>query len=126
MTKEERLKLEKVQLKADIAEHNRKVRGGSWEDRNEAEKKMYPHRRLTKKSAIPKKDQEPQWINTPRKSRSLKEQQKKLLSHQNKGELTKRGHEELDAVNKAVKKRKPKKKGVLGFLEERGLTGWGS
>ena len=87
---------------------------------------MYPHRRLTKKSAIPKKDQEPQWINTPRKSRSLKEQQKKLLSHQNKGELTKRGHEELDAVNKAVKKRKPKKKGVLGFLEERGLTGWGS
>jgi uncharacterized C2H2 Zn-finger protein len=114
VTKKERLKLERAQLEADVAEHNRRVLGGDWEDRSRAEKKMYPHRVLTKREHIPVKDQEPQLINTPRKSRSLKQQKEYLESSKKKHGLTSRGKKELSEVNKAINKRE-------GILESRGL-----
>lgn len=114
MTKKERLRLERVQLEADVAENNRRVLGGKFKDRSSAERKMYPHRMLTKREYIPTKDQEHQLINTPRKGRSLKQQKQHLESNKKKHGLTARGEKELSEVNKAINKRQ-------GILEGRGL-----
>ena len=123
MTKKERLRLERIQKRADVSEHNRNVLGGKWKDRSSAEKKMYPHRVLTKKEYIPVKDQEHQLINTPRKERNLKQQKEYLESNKKKHGLTSRGETELSKVNAAVKAREDQDRELGLRRKVKGLFG---
>ncbi len=118
MTKKERLELERVQRKSDIAEKNRgflqEATGEDlWSRRSDDERKMYPHRRLrSKKHQSPEERSERQWINTPRKSalggnESLPKHIKRFKKAKKKGKLTGSGHKLLKEMEKQDKRTVP-------------------